>query len=355
MSLLNNKKLLILPVVIIVSLLFSSFLFFNQIDKLKKQIDGLYFGTFLPIHKLHRVVNVYEQTINKKALTKTNKNIIEKNWNSYYKSYKTKKEREILRKIDAIIKKSFKVYDEKLLRTIITNINNTIDYEVNVSYLQRKEFILKYKQTYDYLKYSLIMILLLSVVLVSYVAYLSMQKHTELEKLSMKYKQDSITDSLSLLYNRKYFDTVFASMTKIAHENKWKCAFVMLDIDHFKPFNDTYGHDMGDMVIKSVANTLKRSFNKKHEYLFRIGGEEFGIIIMDTNLSLLEKSLENLQNNIKALKIPHTASSTGFLTVSMGVIMVDENSINMEVKELYKQADDKLYYSKEHGRNQYTI
>jgi len=355
MNLLNNKKLLILPIVIVVSLLFSSFLFFNQIDKLKKQIDGLYFGTFLPIHKLHKVVNTYEQIINQEALTIKNKELIENNWKSYYKSYKSVKERDILNNIELIIEKSFKVYDEKLLRNIINNLNNTIDYEVNIAYLQRKEFISQYEKTYDYLKYSLIIILILSVLLVSYVAYLSMQKHTALEKLSMKYKQDSITDSLSLLYNRKYFDTVFSNLTNVASENQWKCAFVMLDIDYFKPFNDTYGHDMGDMVIKSVANTLKRSFNKQYEYIFRIGGEEFGIIIMDTNINLLDKSLENLQNNIKSLKIPHSASQTGFLTVSMGVIIVDENSTNMEVKELYKQADDKLYYSKEHGRNQYTI
>jgi diguanylate cyclase (GGDEF)-like protein len=176
-----------------------------------------------------------------------------------------------------------------------------------------------------------------------------------LEKLTIKYKQDSITDSLSQLYNRKHFDTVFSKMTKIAYENDWRCSFVMLDIDYFKPFNDNYGHDMGDMVIKNVASTLKRSFNKQYEYVFRIGGEEFGIIIFDTSISLLEKSLDNLQENIKSLNIPHTASETGILTVSMGVIIVDKNSLNMEVKELYKQADDKLYHSKEHGRNQYTI
>jgi len=355
MNVLNNKKLLILPIVIIVSLLFSSFLFFNQIDKLKKQIDSLYFGTFLPIHKLHKVVNLYEQTINKEALTKTNKELIEKNWQTYYKSYKTTKEREILNNIDKIIKKSFEIYDEDLLRSIISNVNNTIDYEVNVASIQRKDFIQRYKKTYEYLKYSLIMILILSVLLVSYVVYLSMQKHTELEKLSMKYKKDSITDSLTTLYNRKHFDTVFSSITKIANENNWKCAFVMLDIDYFKPFNDTYGHDMGDMVIKAISSTLKKSFNKQYEYLFRIGGEEFGIIIMDTNIQKVEKSLQNLQKNIKDLKIPHTASSTGFITASMGVIIIDENSTNIEVKELYKQADDKLYYSKEHGRNKYTI
>jgi diguanylate cyclase (GGDEF)-like protein len=144
-------------------------------------------------------------------------------------------------------------------------------------------------------------------------------------------------------------------MTIIAYENNWECAFVMLDIDFFKPFNDTYGHDMGDMVIKSVANTLRKSFNKQYEYIFRIGGEEFGIVIFDTNKQRLEKSLNNFRNNIQKLQIPHTASKTGFLTVSMGAIIVDETFKDMGVKELYKKADSKLYHSKENGRDQYTI
>ncbi|MCK5293725.1 MAG: GGDEF domain-containing protein [Arcobacteraceae bacterium] len=355
MNIFNNKRFFILPIVIIVSLIFSSFLFFNQIDKLKKQIDNLYFGTFIPVHKLHNIVNIYDKAIYINKLLKKDKKKISEGWNYYYKSYKTNKEKAILKKIDLKILKSFKRYDSKLFLNIVLNINNIIEYEVNVASSQRKVFLEKYKQMNEYLKYSLIIILLMSLALVAYIIYLSLQKHTELEKLTNKYKIDSITDGLTNLYNRKHFDLIFSKMTIIAKENNWKCAFVMLDIDFFKPFNDTYGHDMGDMVIKSVANTLRKSFNKQYEYIFRIGGEEFGVIIFDITISKLKKSLDNLQLNIKNLQIPHTASATGYLTISMGVTLVDNNSINKEIKELYKAADDKLYHSKENGRDQYTI
>ena len=355
MNILNNKRFFILPLVIIVSLVVSSILFFNQIDKLKRQIDNLYFGTFIPVHKLHLVLEQYNKILYTKKITRIQKKEILKNWNYYYKGYKTKKERITLKKVNDKIIDSFKTYNSKHLRNIVTNIDNIIKYEVQIAATHRRTFILKYESMKDYLKYSLSMILLLSLALVGYIVYLSLQKHTELEKLTNKYKIDSITDGLTNLYNRKHFDMVFSKMTIIAQENNWQCAFVMLDIDFFKPFNDTYGHDMGDMVIKSVANTLRKSFNKQYEYLFRIGGEEFGIIIFDTSKDKLEKSLENFRTNIKNLNIPHTASKTGFLTVSMGVIIVDKSDINKDVKELYKLADDKLYHSKENGRDQYTI
>jgi diguanylate cyclase (GGDEF)-like protein len=182
-----------------------------------------------------------------------------------------------------------------------------------------------------------------------------MQKHTELEKLTHKYKMDSITDGLTNLYNRKHFDMVFSKVALISNENGWKSAFIMLDIDFFKQYNDTYGHDMGDLVLKNVANTLRRSFNKEYEYVFRLGGEEFGIIIFDTAEVKLKKSLDNFQHNLASLQIPHSASETGILTASMGVVMVDGTFVDRESKELYKEADDKLYVSKENGRNRYTI
>jgi len=355
MNILSTKKLLILPFIIIISLIFSSFLFFNQIDKLKKQIDTLYFGTFVPINKLHKVVNLYQEARLDKYIPKHNRILIKQYWNYYYTSYKTKREKQVLRKINKQILTSLRGYNKHLVKNIVININNVIKYELKTAAKQRKIFLQKYANMKDYLKYSLIFILIISSSLVGYIVYLSLQKHTELEKLTLKYRYDSITDGLTNLYNRKHFDMIFSKMTIIAKENHWECAFVMIDIDFFKQYNDTYGHDMGDMVIKSVANTLRKSFNKQYEYSFRIGGEEFGVILFNINQERLQKSLENLRQNIKRLQIPHTASKTGFLTISMGAILVDESYINIETKELYKQADDKLYTSKENGRDQYTI
>jgi diguanylate cyclase (GGDEF)-like protein len=355
MNILANKRLLTLPIILVLSLLISSILFFNQIDKLKYQIDNLYFGTFIPVNNLHNVVRIYNKAIYSKKLLKSQKKNIHKKWNNYYNSYKTNKEKKVLDKINNEILISFKQYDTKLLENLVKNINNIITYEVKIASKQRKTFLIQYEQMKNYLTYILLIILVLSLVFVSYIIYLNLQKHTELEKLTNKYKIDSITDSLSNLYNRKYFDEVLDKTSLISFENNWTCAFIMLDIDFFKPFNDNYGHDMGDMAIKSVAKTLRNSFNKKDEYVFRIGGEEFGIIVFDIDIIQLKKSLDNFQNNIEKLKIEHSSSKTGFLTVSMGISIIENNNPNIETSKIYKQADNKLYYSKENGRNQYTI
>jgi diguanylate cyclase (GGDEF)-like protein len=339
----------------IVSLVLSSFLFYNQIGKMKQQIDAIYFGNLVPVVQLQKIVNAYDKILLANKIVPKEKKLIRKNWKQYYKSYKTIKEKDTLKKIDDMVILSLLKYNENLLKKVIFNLGKVIDYEAKMAYQQRQIFLQDYEQMQSYLKYNLGALLFFTLVILAFVIYLSMQKHTELEKLTHKYKMDSITDGLTNLYNRKHFDMVFSKVALISNENGWKSAFIMLDIDFFKQYNDTYGHDMGDLVLKNVANTLRRSFNKEYEYVFRLGGEEFGIIIFDTAEVKLKKSLDNFQHNLASLQIPHSASETGILTASMGVVMVDGTFVDRESKELYKEADDKLYVSKENGRNRYTI
>ena len=129
----------------------------------------------------------------------------------------------------------------------------------------------------------------------------------------------------------------------------------MIDIDFFKQYNDNYGHESGDTTLISVANTLNNNFLKEFEYVFRIGGEEFAILLFDTNIEIVKFKLEKLRESIKLLNIDHSASETGFLTLSMGVLVIDENNYHLSNTELYKSADAKLYNSKQKGRDQYTI
>ena len=104
-----------------------------------------------------------------------------------------------------------------------------------------------------------------------------------MEYLVDKYKSDSITDGLTGLYNRKYFDNILDETTVVSQENDWSSAFVMIDIDFFKQFNDTYGHDAGDIALKTVAKILDTLYSEEYDYVFRLGGEEFGILIFDIN------------------------------------------------------------------------
>jgi len=350
-----NFKLLAAPFVVLISLFYMSFLFSSEIDRLKKEIDNIYFGNFVPVHKLHIILEKYNEVLDDHNILKYDKKIIEQNWNYYNKQYKTDKERKIVEKIDKFIAKSFTKNNNDYYKFITQQIKLLIEHEIYSASVQRKSFLKEYNKINQYLFYNQIFIFIFILVFITIVILETIKNNKKQEYLIAKYKQDSITDGLTKLYNRKYFDTIFDDITIISSQNGWLSAFVMIDIDFFKQFNDTYGHDDGDTALKSVANVINDTFDKEYEYTFRLGGEEFGILLFDTNIESLKAKLNILQNNIKNLTIPHSASATKFLTISMGVVIINENTYTSTVKELYKLADEKLYHSKENGRNQYTI
>jgi len=350
-----NYKLFALPIIVLIALVYISFLFSSEIDRLKKQIDNIYFGNFIPVHRLHIIKEEYKNIIyDQKNFDSSRKSIL-LNWEFYNSQYKTIQEREVVKKIDTHIKKSFKLNTNKYYRYIITQIDLLIQYEVSSASIQRKDFLNKYNDIRDYLFYNQIFIMISIALFVLFTVITTIKNHNRLEYLVNKYKSDSITDGLTGLYNRKYFDSVMDETTVISYENDWESAFIMIDIDFFKQFNDTYGHDAGDIALKTVSEVLDSIFNKEYDYVFRLGGEEFGIIIFNTNRVALEQRLKYLQKVIASKQVKHSASKTGFLTLSMGVIMINKNTYSLSRTEIYKLADKKLYQSKENGRNQYTL
>jgi len=350
-----NYKLFALPIIVLLALLYISFMFSSEIDRLKKQIDNIYFGNFIPVHKLHIIKEEYKNIINDNMNYIKSKNVILENWNYYNSQFKTDKERITVQKINKQIQKSFKKRDKQFYNYMTKQIDLLIQYEVSSAYLQRKEFLSKYDKVSNYLFYNQLIIIIFSVIFILFIIISTIKNNNKLEYLVNKYKSDSITDGLTGLYNRKYFDKILDDTTVVSSENNWESAFVMIDIDFFKQFNDTYGHDAGDIALKTVSNVLDTLFCEEYDYVFRLGGEEFGILIFDINRSVLEKRLRILQNAIAAQKIKHEASKTNFLTISMGVVLIDKNIYHMERTEIYKLADKKLYQSKEYGRNQYTL
>ena len=127
-----------------------------------------------------------------------------------------------------------------------------------------------------------------------------------------------------------------------------------MDIDYFKQYNDTYGHQKGDSVLERVANVLKKKTSRASDFAFRLGGEEFGII---TTLDK-EKAIEfatSIKNEIENLQIEHKASDISeHLTVSIGIVSKEGESITNS-SLLYKEADDCLYEAKKLGRNSIFI
>ena len=164
----------------------------------------------------------------------------------------------------------------------------------------------------------------------------------------------SITDGLTNIYNRRYFDEIFPKIINEAKRKNELIAFLFMDIDHFKQYNDNYGHQKGDEVLINFAACLKQSLHRSSDYTFRLGGEEFAVVYqMETK----EKAVEfanNLRKNIENLKIEHKYSSvSSYITASMGLICKNANEIVID--EIYKQADDLFYQAKRSGRNQVKV
>lgn len=354
-------KLGILSIIIILSLLASSLLFNSQIDKLKNRIDYIYFGNYVPVLKLHSIEENYVDLITcMKTYKKCNRDPffdkIGKDWKYYNNSYKNLKERKIVNDINFSAKKSLN-YKGKIsdYKDMIKKVNFLKEHEKTVAYEQRKIFLKEYRSMKDYLFYNMIILVIISFIFISVIIYSIIRKDNQLKILTKKYKLDSITDSMTKLYNRKYFDKIFDNMPFISNANNWNTAFVMLDIDFFKQYNDTYGHDMGDLTLKAVAGELKNYFNKEYEYVFRLGGEEFGVVLFDVDIDILKECLADVNKNIESLNIEHKNSKiSNVVTISIGAVIYKPNSY-ISCNKLYKIADESLYKSKQNGRNQFNI
>lgn len=164
----------------------------------------------------------------------------------------------------------------------------------------------------------------------------------------------SITDSLTDLYNRRFFDEVFEKKVSIAIREKGKVCLFMCDVDNFKDYNDTYGHHMGDMVLKEVSKSLKGHFCRAGDFACRIGGEEFAVILTIQNTQELDDFAQQIVKKIESLSIEHVQNSPfNVVTISASLIVVDfeKTTKTFTVDDIYKMADDKLYYSKRNGKN----
>ena len=161
----------------------------------------------------------------------------------------------------------------------------------------------------------------------------------------------SITDGLTDIFNRRHFNETFPKVINSAKRNDELVCFLLMDIDHFKQYNDNYGHQRGDDVLIEFAKTLKETLQRADDLAFRLGGEEFGLVYKAESK---EKALEfanQVRQKIENMKIAHEYSSaSSYVTASMGLVCEYASKIG-DMDTVYKQADDLLYESKESGRN----
>jgi len=160
-------------------------------------------------------------------------------------------------------------------------------------------------------------------------------------------------DYLTHLWNRRYFFLEADKIWSMAKRYSFKLALIMMDIDDFKKINDTYGHDVGDEVLKDFANHLRKFFNRKEDLVARIGGEEFAVMTGYEKKELLLTHLENLRKEIERSEVCINLNENEIkikYTVSMGV----EFELKGSLKEMLISADAKLYESKRLGKNRIT-
>ncbi|SET45939.1 diguanylate cyclase [Paenibacillus sp. NFR01] len=164
----------------------------------------------------------------------------------------------------------------------------------------------------------------------------------------------SITDELTGLYNRRYFNQTFREQVSKAKLNNSYLGYLMMDIDDFKKYNDTYGHYEGDNVLRRVGTVLHALAAAGDAIAFRLGGEEFGILAPGYGPQQAAALAETIRQGIEALQIEHKQSAgVGRVTMSIGVAAVQVGSFSEE--DIYKLGDDALYRSKTQGRNRVTL
>lgn len=164
----------------------------------------------------------------------------------------------------------------------------------------------------------------------------------------------SITDELTQLYNRRFFNKKIEEEINRAKRENNSFSFLIMDIDYFKQFNDTYGHQEGDIVLEKVANILRKRTSRASDFAFRLGGEEFGIITTLDREKVIEFA-NLIKDEIEKLQIEHKRSKISkYLTVSIGIVSKEGESITNS-NLLYKEADNCLYEAKKLGRNSIFI
>ena len=392
-----KSKLFFLFILIAAALIIVAILGSTHINAMKKNIDAVYFGSLVPVIELNEIIQTYNNELSNAIYKSARDELtpdetllqithslkkIDKTYSSYMSHFKRENELEYVEYVAAEIEatksyflkihtkvlegKDLKKLNINLLEKKVSYINSVlqklIKYEVDVAQYERGKFLKHYHATMKQVGIVLLFILF-AVLVISYYVFSSIQKdHTELQATTRKLKKAnkklenvSYTDVLTGLHNRRYFNYVYERELKRAKRAKSFITFMMLDVDYFKQYNDTYGHIQGDLALQSVAKVLKESLKRPSDYVFRLGGEEFGILLSETDPLSSGKIAAGLCDAIRAEEIEHKGSNAGaFLTFSIGIVCcIADDSLDDEL--LLSRADETLYKAKKAGRDRFMI
>ncbi len=179
---------------------------------------------------------------------------------------------------------------------------------------------------------------------------------SECKKNSKKLELRSIKDTLTNLYNRRHFDDVFHREIQRAERDNKTLSFAIIDVDNLKKYNDCNGHEAGNNLLKSIAVALDESVHRGSDFIFRLGGEEFGILFTDLDEKEALSYIDNIRAKIQDMNISHSLNDNlKIATASFGLVVVDFSKTSIHETGLYSMADHALHDAKQNGRNRVVL
>jgi len=369
---------------------------FYNLSTMKKHVDTLYFGSLIPLTELTAISSAYRGKL-ESPIYQWQHNIIDNQtcaqsitigldqidhmWASYLTHHKRPEEMAYIdyteSQIEAIRQYLLEVRELCLsnrkqpislpvlsdnISSIEYTVNQLLSYEIAAAKYERSLLLSHHHNSMMQL------LVLLGVILIGVMTFAwrifikielqqreLIQSSERLQYLNMRLEQASYTDSLTGLNNRRYFNMVYERELKRAKRQNIPFVFMMIDIDYFKQYNDTYGHIKGDDALHAVADTMKQTFQRPGDFTFRLGGEEFGIILTDTDCHQAKLMAEKLRHNVEQRSIEHQGSKVSkVLTLSIGAVCMVP-AVNHTDDDLINSADTNLYAAKERGRNQVVM
>ena len=168
-------------------------------------------------------------------------------------------------------------------------------------------------------------------------------------RLKEHLKKSAIVDSLTGLYNRRYLNETLGREIARANRVKQSLGIIMLDVDHFKMFNDSYGHEAGDLVLKKVGDLLKH-FSRASDIACRYGGEEFVLVLPEADIDTVKNRANEFRLAVKTISLLYGGTVLPTISISAGISVFPQHGTDAD--ELLKKADDALYQAKRNGRDQ---
>jgi len=392
-SLQLKTKLLYLLLSVALGLVVVGFVGYLNLLTMKKNVDTLYFGSLIPLGELNSINSAYHHELEagvyrwKEGLIENEdlaQNItlglehVDQMWASYLTHHKRPEELPYIQYTEQQIENIKRYFEEirslaldhtsrsaisvVILADNTTSIHNTVSqlvsYELAAAGYERSILLAHHQNSLMQLAVML-GVILLGVMTFAWRIFMQIEQQQQqllessesLKHLNIKLEQASYTDTLTGIFNRRYFNLVYEREFKRALRSNKSITFMMIDIDFFKQYNDTYGHLQGDVALQNVAHMLKSSLLRPGDFVFRLGGEEFGVILTETDCPNARKMGEKLRLNIESLNMEHKGNkNNGLLTISTGAICIVPTE-SMSNESILHSVDTNLYAAKERGRN----